>query len=79
VKQQKELPETTGRERWTAVFERTACINCHAIGGSSRQTDGSGPIYTLDESQHSRVRCGKQSPANLRAWIKSPDQFKPEC
>jgi cytochrome c oxidase subunit 2 len=59
------------------VFEQTACINCHAIKGTvangrfgpdlthlmSRDTLGSGPL--------------QNSPANLRAWIKSPDLFKP--
>ena len=59
------------------VFEQTACINCHAVNGSvadgrfgpdlthlmSRDTLGSGAL--------------SNSPPGLRAWIKSPDQFKP--
>jgi len=59
------------------VFEQTACINCHAIKGTvangrfgpdlthlmSRDTLGSGAL--------------SNSPQSLRAWIKSPDQFKP--
>jgi cytochrome c oxidase subunit 2 len=59
------------------VFEQTACINCHAVNGTvangrfgpdlthlmSRATLGSGAL--------------KNSPEGLRAWIKSPDQFKP--
>ena len=59
------------------IFERTACINCHAINGTvgtgrfgpdlthlmSRDTLGSGVV--------------KNTPENLRAWIKTPDQFKP--
>ncbi len=59
------------------IFERNACINCHAINGTvgtgrfgpdlthlmSRDTLGSGVV--------------KNTPENLRAWIKAPDQFKP--
>jgi len=78
VKQQAEPSEsnpsvTAGK--W--VFEQTACINCHAVGGTvadgrfgpdlthlmSRDTLGSGALTN--------------SPQALRAWIKAPDQFKP--
>jgi cytochrome c oxidase subunit 2 len=59
------------------VFERTACINCHAVSGTvangrfgpdlthlmSRDTLGSGAL--------------NNSPQDLRAWVKSPDHFKP--
>jgi cytochrome c oxidase subunit 2 len=59
------------------VFERTACINCHALNGTvgdgrfgpdlthlmSRDTLGSGAL--------------KNSPENLHAWVKNPSQFKP--
>jgi cytochrome c oxidase subunit II len=59
------------------VFERNACINCHAVRGTvgdgrygpdlthlmSRDTLGSGVVAN--------------TPRNLRAWIKAPGQFKP--
>ncbi len=65
--------ESAGRR----VFERTACINCHAIRGTvgdgrfgpdlthlmSRDTLGSGAL--------------ENSPEGLRAWVKSPEHFKP--
>jgi len=79
VKQQKELPEndptvTAGR----LVFERTACINCHAIGGSSATDRRFGPDLTHLMSRDTLASCAlSNSPANLRAWIKSPEQFKP--
>jgi cytochrome c oxidase subunit 2 len=79
VKQQQQLPENdaavaSGR----LVFERTACINCHAIGGSSATDRRFGPDLTHLMSR-STLASGalSNSPANLRAWIKSPDQFKP--
>jgi cytochrome c oxidase subunit 2 len=62
-----------GRE----VFERTACMNCHRVGGTvamgsfgpdlthlmSRATLGAGILANTRE--------------NLRAWIKDPSAFKP--
>jgi cytochrome c oxidase subunit 2 len=78
VNQQQKLAE---RDSNTAagrlVFERTACINCHAVKGTvgdgrfgpdlthlmSRDTLGSGAL--------------ENSAQDLRAWIKSPEHFKP--
>jgi cytochrome c oxidase subunit 2 len=59
------------------VFQRTACINCHAVAGTvasgrfgpdlthlmSRDTIGSGIVPNTVE--------------NLRAWIRNPDSLKP--
>lgn len=78
VKQQQALaaanPAAAAGQR---VFARTACVNCHALNGAgaagrfgpdlthlmSRDTLGSGVL--------------ENTPANLRAWIKKPDAFKP--
>jgi cytochrome c oxidase subunit 2 len=60
-----------------AVFEQTACVNCHTVRGTiadgrfgpdlthlmSRDTLGSGAVNNSIE--------------NLRAWIRTPDRFKP--
>src|SRR5262249_9884663 len=77
VKQQKQLPENdpaaaSGR----LVFERTACINCHAISGQDERRFGPDltHLMTRDTLASGIV---SNSPANLRAWIKSPEQFKP--
>ena len=44
------------------VFESTACINCHAVGGNTCQrTLRSGP-HTLDEPGHDRLWCSRQYP-----------------
>jgi cytochrome c oxidase subunit 2 len=79
VEQQKKLPDNdpavaSGR----LVFERTACINCHAIGGSIATDRRFGPDLTHLMSRNTLASGAvSNSPANLRAWIKSPDQFKP--
>jgi cytochrome c oxidase subunit 2 len=78
VKLQKKTPESNPTAAaGKSVFERTACINCHSVSGTvgdgrfgpdlthlmSRDTLGSGAL--------------SNSPQGLRAWIKSPDHFKP--
>jgi cytochrome c oxidase subunit II len=79
VKQQKKQPANdpnvaSGR----LVFERTACINCHAIGGSAATDRRFGPDLTHLMSRNTLASGAvSNSPANLRAWIRSPDQFKP--
>jgi len=78
VKEQKELTQNNpSAAAGRLVFEQTACINCHAVNGTvgngrfgpdlthlmSRDTLGSGALMNSAEG--------------LRAWIKSPEQFKP--
>jgi cytochrome c oxidase subunit II len=70
---EKDLTVAAGRR----VFEQTACINCHDISGTI--ADGRfGPDLT---HLMSRDTLGSgaldNSPDGLRAWIKSPDHFKP--
>jgi len=78
VNEQKQLAEndptaTAGR----LVFERTACINCHGVNG----TVGNGRFGPDLTHLMSRDTLGSGALTNslegLRAWIKSPDQFKP--
>jgi cytochrome c oxidase subunit 2 len=77
VQQQKMLAEnnpttTAGR----LVFERTACINCHAVGSAGDRRFGPDLTHLM-----SRDTLGSGALSNslsgLRAWIKAPDRFKP--
>lgn len=59
------------------VFERNACINCHAINGTVG-TGRFGPDLTHLMSRDTLGSgVARNTPENLRAWIKAPDQFKP--
>jgi cytochrome c oxidase subunit 2 len=59
------------------VFERTACMNCHAVAGTAGN-GRFGPDLTHLMSRDTLASGALgNSPALLRAWIKSPDQFKP--
>src|SRR5262245_25780355 len=59
------------------VFEQTACINCHALNGTVG-TGRFGPDLThLMSRETLGSGVAKNTPENLRAWLKAPDQFKP--
>ena len=78
VTQQKKLAENDpAAAAGRLVFERTACINCHAVNGTVG--DGRfGPDLTHLMSRDTLASGAlSNSPPGLRAWIKSPNQFKP--
>jgi cytochrome c oxidase subunit 2 len=59
------------------IFEKTACINCHAINGTVAN-GRFGPDLTHLMSRDTLASGAlNNSPKGLREWIKSPDQFKP--
>jgi cytochrome c oxidase subunit 2 len=78
VTHQKQLAEndpsvSAGRQ----VFERTACINCHAVAGTAG-TGRFGPDLTHLMSRDTLASGAlSNSVPGLRAWIKTPDLFKP--
>jgi cytochrome c oxidase subunit 2 len=65
--------EVTGRH----VFETTACVNCHAVGGTNA-TGRFGPDLTHLMSR-STIAAGaaENTSGNLRLWIQNPDAIKP--
>ncbi len=65
--------EAAGRH----VFETTACINCHAVGGTNG-TGRFGPDLTHLMSR-STIAAGaaENTPEKLRLWIQNPDAIKP--
>lgn len=59
------------------VFEATACINCHAVGGVGAN-GGFGPDLTHLMSRHTIASGAAENTAeNLRLWIQNPDAIKP--
>jgi len=65
--------ESAGRR----VFETTACVNCHAVGG----TNGNGrfgPDLTHMMSRRTIAAGAAENTAeNMRLWITNPDAIKP--
>jgi cytochrome c oxidase subunit II len=59
------------------VFESTACLNCHAIGGTNG-TGRFGPDLTHLMSRRTiAAGAAENSAENLRRWIQNPDSIKP--
>jgi cytochrome c oxidase subunit 2 len=59
------------------VFERTACINCHALNGTVGNGRFGPDLTHLMSRETLASGALKNSPENLRAWINRPDEFKP--
>src|SRR6267143_1493841 len=65
--------ETVGRR----VFETTACVNCHAVGGTNA-TGRFGPDLTHLMSRRTiAAGAAENTNENLRLWIQNPDAIKP--
>jgi cytochrome c oxidase subunit 2 len=59
------------------VFETTACVNCHAIGGTNG-TGRFGPDLTHLMSRRTIASgAAENTRENLRLWIQNPDAIKP--
>lgn len=68
-----DVKEASGRH----VFESTACVNCHAIGGTNG-TGRFGPDLTHLMSRRTiAAGAADNTPENLRLWIQNPDAIKP--
>jgi cytochrome c oxidase subunit II len=65
--------EAAGRH----VFETTACVNCHAVGGTNA-TGRFGPDLTHLMSRNTiAAGAAENTSENLRLWIQNPDAIKP--
>jgi cytochrome c oxidase subunit 2 len=78
VREQKRTADQDTKEiAGRRVFETTACINCHAVGGTAA-TGRFGPDLTHLMSR-STIASGaaENTSENLRLWIENPDAIKP--
>jgi cytochrome c oxidase subunit II len=75
--QQKPAVEDAGAIAGRRVFERNACINCHAVGGTP--ADGRfGPDLTHLMSRITiAAGAAENTHDNLRLWIQDPSAIKP--
>jgi cytochrome c oxidase subunit 2 len=64
---------TTGRR----VFERTACLNCHAIDGTNGNGRFGPDLTHLMSRRTIASGAAENNPQNLRRWIEDPDSIKP--
>jgi len=59
------------------VFESTACINCHTIGGTIADGRFGPSLGHLMTRETIAAGAASNTPANLRTWIQNPDAIKP--
>jgi len=59
------------------IFETTACINCHAIGGTVANGRFGPDLTHLMSRSTIASGAAENTTDNLRLWIKTPDAIKP--
>ncbi len=59
------------------VFEQTACINCHALGGTPAEGRFGPDLTHLMSRETLGAGALTNSVSGLRDWIRKPDRFKP--
>jgi cytochrome c oxidase subunit 2 len=59
------------------VFETTACINCHAIGGTVANGQYGPDLTHLMSRKTLASGAAANTPENLRLWIENPEAIKP--
>jgi len=78
IRAQKQLANQDEKEiAGRRIFETTACVNCHAVGGTVA-TGRFGPDLTHLMSRRTiAAGAADNTDANLRLWIQNPDAIKP--
>jgi len=74
-RQPAELSEAVSRGR--AVFERTACINCHAVQGTAANGTFGPDLTHLMSRDTIASGAAPNTEEELRRWVENPDSIKP--
>ncbi len=59
------------------IFETQACMNCHTVTGTAAQGTFGPDLTHLMSRATIASGAVENTPANLRAWIQDPNQYKP--
>jgi cytochrome c oxidase subunit II len=70
---------TDGAVRGKEIFESTACVNCHTIAGTPAHGRFGPDLTHLMSRDTLGSGIAPNTRENLRAWVKDPAGFKPEC
>jgi cytochrome c oxidase subunit II len=60
-----------------AVFQNTACVNCHTLDGTIADGRFGPDLSHLMSRTTIGAGAATNTPKNLRAWVDDPHQFKP--
>jgi cytochrome c oxidase subunit 2 len=75
--QQQSSNDDTKEAGGRRVFERTACLNCHAINGTNGNGRFGPDLTHLMSRRTIASGAAKNNSQNLRRWIQNPDSIKP--
>lgn len=59
------------------IFERTACVSCHTVRGTSASGTFGPDLTHLMSRDTIASGAVPNTPANLRQWVRDPNTFKP--
>jgi cytochrome c oxidase subunit II len=76
-RQQQSAIEDEKEEAGRRVFERTACVNCHAINGTNGNGRFGPDLTHLMSRRTIASGAAENNLQNLRRWIQDPDAIKP--
>jgi cytochrome c oxidase subunit 2 len=66
-----------GVDEGRKIFERTACINCHAVAGTVANGRFGPDLTHLMSRETIAAGAALNNASNLRSWIRNPDVIKP--
>ncbi|HUJ81058.1 MAG TPA: cytochrome c oxidase subunit II [Candidatus Acidoferrales bacterium] len=75
--QQQPAVQDTSVETGRRVFERNACMNCHAVGGTPANGRFGPDLTHLMTRATIASGAAKNTPENLRLWVQNPSAIKP--
>ncbi|HTU48466.1 MAG TPA: cytochrome c oxidase subunit II [Bryobacteraceae bacterium] len=68
---------STAASNGQRVFETTACVNCHAVSGTSAKAQFGPDLTHLMSRETIAAGAAPNTPEMLRLWIRNPDAIKP--
>jgi len=75
--QQQPAVQDASVETGRRVFERNACMNCHAVGGTPANGRFGPDLTHLMARATIASGAAKNTPENLRLWVQNPSAIKP--
>jgi len=59
-----------------ALFQRTSCVNCHAVGGTPANASVGPDLTHFASRRQLGAGIAENNPGNLRRWLADPQQVK---
>ncbi len=72
-------PDTPAALQGQKLFSEMTCANCHAPGAALRGPQAAPDLTHLSGRKMLAAEVLENTPANLKAWLRDPQRFKPGC